>query len=106
MQPEHTGEKSDGQRDLPGAELRDFEACAASQDGGERQARGLLFELIPSRAERVAPFAIDRHHAVHHRDEQRSEHDQCGEVAVYEQVRDAPEGQAAEARVRVTRVMP
>src|SRR5438874_13328888 len=96
MQPEHAGEKHDGQRDLPGAELRNFEACAASEDGGEWQARGLCRELVPELAERVAPFAIDRHHAVHRRDQQRPEHDQCGEVTVYEQVRNAPEGYAAE----------
>ena len=40
-----------------------------------------------------------RHALGRRRDEQRPEHDQCGEVTVYEQVRDAPEGYAAEARV-------
>ncbi len=33
------------------------------------------------------------------RDEQRPEHDQCGKVTVHEQVRDAPKGYSAEARV-------
>lgn len=99
MQPKHAGEERDSQRDLPGAELRNFKACTAGENGGEGQARGLCRKLLPEPVTRAAPFAINRHHTVHRRDGQRPEHDQCGEVTVYQQVRDAPKGYAAEARV-------
>ena len=90
MQPDNAREKRDRERDLPDLELGKFEARAAGKDGGERHERGLLFELVPERAERTASFAVDGHHAVQGRDEQRTEHDKCSEVAVDQHMGDCP----------------
>jgi hypothetical protein len=38
-------------------------------------------ELVPERAECTAPLAVNGHHAVNGRDEQRTEHEKCSEVA-------------------------
>jgi hypothetical protein len=47
VQPENAEEKRDSERGLPHMELGKFKAGAASEDGGEQQARGLPFELVP-----------------------------------------------------------
>src|ERR1700676_4129611 len=80
-------------------ELGKVEAGAAGEDSGERQARGLRFELVPERAERTAPFAVNGHHAVQDRDEQRTEHEKCRKLAVDQQMGDSPKRYATKARV-------
>src|ERR1700719_3417785 len=99
MQPENAREKRDRERDLPDMELGKFQAGAAGEDGGERQARGLRLELVPERAERTAPFAVNGHYAVQGRDEHRTEQEKCSEVAVDQQMRDCPKRCSAKARV-------
>src|SRR5262249_19228586 len=99
MQPENAREKHGRERNLPELELGKFEAGAAGEDGGERQARGLLFELVPDRAESPAPFAVNGDHAIDGRDEQRTEHENGSELAVDQQMRDCPKRYAAKARV-------
>jgi hypothetical protein len=72
MHPQNAREERDRERDLPDMEFCEFEARAAGEDGGERQARGLRFEIVPERTECTAPFAVNGHHAVHGGDEQRT----------------------------------
>jgi hypothetical protein len=80
-------------------ELGKFEAGAAGENGGERQARGLAFEFLPARAECTPPFAVNGRHAIYGRDEQRTEHQKCSELAVDQQMRDGPKRHATKARM-------